>query len=58
MGAREKLNKGHLLGSLFLAALTGWLTQSFPVFMFALLVLLAVGLHSGDIRPSRRDRWR
>lgn len=58
MGAREKLNQSHLLAGVLLAAFVGWLTQSFLAFVVTLMVLLVMGLQSGDIRPSRRDRWR
>jgi hypothetical protein len=58
MGAREKLNKGYFVSSLLLAAVIGGLTQSFVVFVVALVILLVLSVHSGDIRPPRRDRCR
>jgi hypothetical protein len=48
--AKHKLNSAHFLGSLVVAGLLGGATGSVGVFVFALVVLLAAGLHSGDIR--------
>ena len=60
-GARQKLNQIYVNGSLLLAALAGWLTQSWPVFFLALAVLLGLGLYTQEIRlgkPDRRSRPR
>jgi len=53
MGAREKLNAAYIGGSLLLAAIAGALTDSGLVFLIAAAVLLALNLHSGDIRPTK-----
>lgn len=54
MGAREKLNVSHINGSLFLAALVGWLAQSWSVFVLALVILIALDLYAGHVRPRPR----
>ena len=54
MGARQKLNSSYFTGSLLLAALAGWLGQSWAAFALALLCLLALNLASGEIRPGHR----
>lgn len=52
LNARIKLNMSYLYGGLAFAALIGWLTNSFIVFI-AVAVLLTVGaVHAGDIRLS------
>jgi hypothetical protein len=56
MNARKKLNAGHFYGCLFFAALAGWLTSSWLVFFLAGGVLLAGGLHAGDIRLEQPRR--
>jgi hypothetical protein len=48
--AKHKLNSAHFLGSLVVAGLIGGATGSVGVFLLALVVFVAVGLHSGDIR--------
>jgi hypothetical protein len=55
MGAREKLNAAHICGSLLLAAIAGSATGSWAVFFIAAVVLLALNVHSGEIRP--RKHW-
>jgi hypothetical protein len=52
MGAREKLNTAYFLGSLFIATFFGLVTQSWAVFVIALMVALASNLFSGEIRPQ------
>jgi hypothetical protein len=56
MGARHKLNQFHVSVSLFLAAAFGYLTGSWLVFSVALAILIGVNLHSGAIRPDRKNR--
>jgi hypothetical protein len=51
MGARQKLNRGYVNGSLLAAAAVGWLGQSWPAFALTLAVLLACNLFLGEIRP-------
>ena len=54
MGAREKLNSAYVIGSLILAAVAGSIGGSWLVFFIAAGILLALNLHAGDIRPSKR----
>ena len=54
MGAREKLNEAYFIGSLLFAAVAGGLTGSWWVFIITTTILLALNLHSGDIRPGKR----
>jgi hypothetical protein len=56
MGARKKLNSSYFLGSLMVASLSGWFTQSWLVFGAAAVILLGANLHNGDIRLGRRVR--
>lgn len=56
MGARHKLNRAHFFGSLLLAGIVGGLTQSWLLFVLALLVSLAGNLYAGEIRPTRRRK--
>jgi hypothetical protein len=53
MGAREKLNAAYLAGSLLTAAIAGALTGSFAVFIIAAVVLVALNVQSGEIRPGK-----
>ena len=48
--AKHKLNSAHLLGSLVIAGLFGWLTGSLTVFVIVLVALVATAIHSGEIR--------
>lgn len=54
MSARQKLNQAYFTGSVFVAGLAGYLTQSWTVFWIALLSLIAFNLHSGEIRSGPR----
>ncbi len=54
MGAREKLNEAFVTGSIVMAAIAGWMTGSWLVFIIAAAIMLAMNVHDGDIRPSRR----
>lgn len=54
MGARQKLNKAFFNGSLLVAAFVGILADSWLVFGLTLLVMLALSLHSGEIRTSKK----
>jgi type IV secretory pathway TrbD component len=56
MGARTKLNRAFFNGSLLLAAAVGLVTNSWLVFGFVLVILLALNLLSGEIRPRRGRR--
>jgi hypothetical protein len=50
MSAKHKLNAAHILGSLLLAGLVGWVTGSPAVFLIALVASLIAGYYAGDIR--------
>lgn len=54
MGARQKLNASYFNGSLLLAALIGWLAQSWALFFVALAVLLGLNVYQDEIRPRKR----
>jgi len=56
MGARQKLNSGYIGGSLLVAVFAGLGFDSAWVFLITATVLLALNLHSGDIRPGK-GRW-
>ena len=56
MGARHELNKVHVLGSLGVAAFVGGLAGSWAVFAAVAVVLIVVGVYSGDIRAKGRSR--
>ena len=51
MGARQKLNRAYVNGSLLAAAAVGWLSQSWLAFVLTLGVLLGCHLFLGEIRP-------
>ena len=54
MGARTKLNSIHAIIALGIAVAVGLATNSWVVFAVVLGALIAVKLHSGAIRPSKR----
>jgi hypothetical protein len=56
MGARQKLNAAYFQGSLVLAAVAGWLSQSWLGFFVSLAVLLGLNLFWHEIRPARDGR--
>ena len=51
MGAKRKLNAAYVAGSLLAAAVVGGLTGSGWAFIVTAIVLVALNVHSGDIRP-------
>ena len=55
MNARHKLNAAAVNGSLLIAAAAGLITGSVIVFLVMLVLCLALGLSSSDIRVDRRD---
>jgi hypothetical protein len=55
MGARNKLNAAHMNGVLIMAGLAGLLTGSWLVFAVGFVILVIFGVHSGGIRPTKRD---
>jgi hypothetical protein len=54
MSARTKLNVAAINGALLVAAPVGWLFGSWSLFLLTATVLIAMGLHAGDIRMDRR----
>ena len=56
MGAREKLNKHHVVGALSVAAIVGGLAGSWLVFATVAAVLIAGSIYSGEIRPDKGKR--
>ena len=50
MGAREKLNRIHVIGSLGLAGLLGLATGSVAVFVIAGAVMIGASVCTGEIR--------
>lgn len=54
MGTRTKLNHSYFLGSLCLAAVAGGLSQSVPIFLLTLAVLVTLNVCTGEIRPGPR----
>ncbi len=53
MNARKKLNWVAITANLLLAALVGWLAESWLVFLIALIVLIGLGLRAGQIRLKK-----
>jgi hypothetical protein len=56
MGARTTLNSIYMSGALTLAAVLGWATGSWGVFLISLVVLVGMNLHAGRIRLGGRGR--
>ena len=54
MSARTKLNAAVIHGAILVAALVGWVTSSWAIFLLATAVLIATAIHSGQIRMGRR----
>ena len=52
MGARNELNKIHVVGSIGLAAVLGLASGSFAVFVVAGAVMIGASIHSGEIRSK------
>jgi hypothetical protein len=50
VGARQKLNRHHILGSLSLAGLLGLATGSWAIFAIAGAVMIGVSICTGEIR--------
>ena len=53
MGARQKLNASYFTGSLLLAALGGWLAESWLAFLVSLIVLVGFNLFFNEIRLTK-----
>ncbi len=56
VSARTKLNVAFINGAVLLAAVAGGLMESWSVFFIALVVLVAISIFAGEIRPSRSNR--
>jgi hypothetical protein len=54
VGARQKLNGAFVGGSLIIAAIAGFVTQSFVVFLISAIALIGLNFYTGDIRPGKR----
>lgn len=54
MGARQKLNNFHILGTIGVAGLVGLVTGSWAVAAITGAVLVSLSLHKGDIRLRPR----
>jgi len=50
LSAKHKLNSAHVNGALIIAAGLGIATGSITLFLIVVAVLIAQGLHNGDIR--------
>ena len=58
MGARRKLNRMHVQGTLGLALLLGLVTGSLIIFVVTAAIGIGRGLHRREIRlRGRRRRW-
>ena len=58
MSARTKLNAIAVYGAVIVAAIAGGLAGSWTVFLIVFALVVAGGLHSGEIRPQPRQRRR
>ena len=56
MGAREKLNRFHIIGSLGVAAIIGGLAGSWLVFGVVAAALIAGSIQAGEVRPENGTR--
>lgn len=56
MGARTKLNRAFINGALLIAAVCGYLSQSWTAFWFTAAVLLLLSFGSGEIRLANHKR--
>lgn len=56
MSARHKLNQAYVQGAMVIAGFVAASAQSWTLFMALSGILIALSLHSGDIRPRSRDR--
>jgi len=52
MSARHKLNTAFFQGAAVIAGVIGLACGSWKVFFLTLAVLVAGGIHGGDIRPK------
>ena len=56
MAARQKLNVAFVNGVLIVAAIAGFVFQSWAVFVVTSVVLIGGAIYGGDIRPRPRSR--
>jgi len=56
MGARKKINRAYFNGCTLVAGVIGALSGSWVVFGVALAAAVTLGMYSGDIRLSPRNR--
>lgn len=56
MSARHKLNQANVNGTLVIAGVVGAATESWTLFVILVAILVALSVHSGDIRLSSRRR--
>jgi len=56
MHTRTRLNVAFFNGSVLVAAVAGGLTQSWPVFLIALVALLIGNVLAKEIRPSGQSK--
>lgn len=54
MHTRQRLNRGYFQGSLLVAGVIGWLTQSWSVFALTMAILVVLNIAAGEIRLTRR----
>lgn len=58
VSAREKLNSGNLIGTIFPAAVLGWIAHSWTVFVFVATAIVGIATFSSGIRPPPARRRR
>ena len=60
MGAREKLNQAYVNGAIVVAAVVGFVGQSWTMFWIAVAYATASNIYGGGIRlqPGRRGHRR
>jgi hypothetical protein len=56
MAARRKLNQAYFNGAMFLAALVGFVAQSWTVFVIAAAIGVAGSLVGGELRLASPNR--
>ncbi len=54
MSARQKLNSSYFMGSLVIACLIGYLTESTLALLVSFAVFLGMNINNGDIRWNGR----
>lgn len=54
MSSRDKLNDAHINVAVVVGGVLGLFADSITVFVLATLVILAVDIFTGELRPFRR----